>query len=85
MDNGVMYTIEWPQGQPSLADAAHALHVQESDLDPSFGVVLIDPKSNAYTVLCRPQACAAMAKPEPGVKGPFANPGIGTFGPPERR
>ena len=27
----------------------------------TFGVVLIDPKSNAYTVLCRPQACAAAA------------------------
>lgn len=85
MENGVMFTIEWPRGEPSLADVAHALHVQESDLDPSFGVVLIDPGTHEYTVLCRSPACASVRQPEPNVKGPYSNPGVGTFGPPERR
>lgn len=85
MDDGVMFTIEWPSGQPSLADAARILNVQESDLDRSFGVVLIDPDTHEYTVLCRSQACASGAPPGPGVKGPYSNPGIGTFGPPEHR
>ena len=53
MDNGVMYTIEWPQGQPSLADAAHALHVQESDLDPSFGVGGVKTFNDAATEAVR--------------------------------
>jgi hypothetical protein len=85
MDDGVMFTIEWSQGKPSLADAAHILQVQESDLDRSFGVVLIDPDKNEYTVLCRSQACASVGEPRPGVKGPYSNPSIGTFGPPEHR
>jgi hypothetical protein len=51
-----MFTIEWPSGQPSLADAVRVLKVQESDLDRSFGIVLIDPGTNEYTVLCRGQA-----------------------------
>jgi hypothetical protein len=85
MDDGVMFTIEWPSGQPSLAEAARVLKVQESDLDRSFGVVLIDPDTNEYTVLCRSQACGSVDQPGPGVKGPYSNPGIGAFGPPEHR
>lgn len=85
MNDGVMFTIEWPRGQPSLADAAHVLQVQESDLDRSFGVVLTNPDTNEYTVLCRSEACASVGQPGPGVKGPYSNPGIGTFGPPEHR
>jgi hypothetical protein len=85
MDNGIMFTVEWPHGTPSLADAARTLQVQESDLDRSFGVVLIDPIKNEYTVLCRSPACASVPQPKPGVRGPYSNPGIGAFGPPEHR
>ena len=81
----MMFTIKWPKGKPSLAEAANALHVKESDLDAAFGVVLIDPDRNEYTVLCRGPACASVRPSEPMVEGPYANPGIGTFGPPRSR
>jgi hypothetical protein len=62
MDDGVMFTIEWPSGQPSLADAGRVLKVQESDLDRSFGIVLIDPGTNEYT--------GPVSKPGLRVRGP---------------
>jgi hypothetical protein len=85
MDGGTMFTVEWPQGEPTLAEVAQALQVQESDLDRSFGVVLIDPAKNEYTVLCRSAACSSVDQSRPNVKGPYSNPGIGTFGPPRQR
>jgi hypothetical protein len=83
MDAGVMLTIEWPQGKPTLTEAAQALSVPEAVLDPSFGVVLVNPKTNRYSVLCQGPPCDAAQPPDQGKGGPFSNPGIGTFGPPE--
>jgi hypothetical protein len=77
----VMYTIEAPHGRPTLAQAAQMLQVHESELDPSFGVVLIDPKRGLYTVRVCEQSGAKPDTTNPRVKGPFANPGIGHFGP----
>jgi hypothetical protein len=82
---GAMFTLDWPHGRPTLAEAAHVLKVQPSDLDKDFGVVLIDPVRNAYTVLCRTDACDAAKPSGEGVKGPFSNPGIGAYGPPQPR
>jgi hypothetical protein len=79
-----MYTIEVQQGPPTMAQAAQMLHVQESDLDSSFGVVLIDPKRGLYTVRVREQSRARPDVSDPEVDGPFADPGIGHFGPPQR-
>jgi hypothetical protein len=80
--DGTMYTIDWPRGTPSLQEAASALKVQPSDLDPGFGVVLVDPKTNTYTVLCRAATCSSAAGADGMVKGPFSNPAIGGYGPP---
>ena len=78
--DGAMMTLDWPSGRPSLPEVAQALNVRPSDLDSAFGVVLIDPRSNTYTVQCRTSACASAAE-KPEVEGPFSNPGIGGFGP----
>jgi hypothetical protein len=77
---GVMYTISFPSGTPTLSEAAQQLHVSEEDLDKSFGVQLIDPTKHLYTVLVNQTA----DQPSPGAdpfRGPFSNPGIGLFGP----
>jgi hypothetical protein len=79
--DGALFTLDWPQGKPSLSEAAHALKVEPSDLDGSFGVVLIDPTTNTYTVHCRSQASPSVSQ-DTGVEGPFSNAGIGMFGPP---
>jgi hypothetical protein len=76
-----MYTIEALHGQPTLAQAAQMLQVQEADLDSSFGVVLIDRKRGLYTVRVREKSGANPDTTNPRLKGPFADPGIGHFGP----
>jgi hypothetical protein len=76
-----MFTIESPTGPPSLSEAAQKLHVQQQDLDQSFGVVLIDPKRHLYTVLVNEDAAGQVRGTSESVKGPFANPRIGSYGP----
>jgi hypothetical protein len=45
--DGSMYTLVLPQPNPTLQEAAGALKVWPGDLDPQFGVVLIET-GNAY-------------------------------------
>ena len=82
--DGPMFTVDWPQGAPTLQEVAQVIGLPPSYLDESFGVRLIDPKTHTYAVLCRSEACAdrATGSAGPGVEGPYSNPGIGTFGPP---
>jgi hypothetical protein len=81
---GLMFTIESPSGPPSLSEAARKLHVDQHDLDESFGVVLVDPKKHIYTVLVNEDAAGHVRAPgSSSVKGPYSNPGIGIYGPPE--
>lgn len=81
--DGAMFTVDWPQGKPTLQQVAQVLKVQPSDLDRDFGVVLVDPKTNTYTVSCRTSACTTAEPAAGGVRGPFSNPEIGAFGPPQ--
>lgn len=46
-----MYTLEWPHGTPSLAEAATALRVRVSTLDQRFGVVPVNPTKHIFAVL----------------------------------
>jgi len=79
---GDLYTVEAPSGPPSLADAAARLRLAVSDLDPNFGVVLIDPARHLYAVSTLTDIGAHRPPSAPGVAGPFANPRIDPFGPP---
>lgn len=81
--SGVMFTVELLIADPTLSDAAQELHVQVADLDPSFGVVLINPRKHLYTVLVRDYA-ASSAQGTKG-EGPYSNPGIGLYGPTRSR
>jgi hypothetical protein len=76
-----MYTIEALQGRPTVAEVAQMLQVREADIDPSFGVVLIDPKRGLYTVRVRGQSGARPDTTDPRTRGPFSDPGIGLTGP----
>ena len=78
---GVMMTVEldpdsatvgrWPSGW-----------ARPEEIDAEFGVVPIDPDNHLYTVLVDEQASARVAG-QPGVEGPFSNPRIEPFGPPQ--
>lgn len=81
-----LYTITGQGADPpSLAEAAAQLRISEADLDPAFGVVPIDPAQRLYAVQTRDGAPAAVpeAGPDESYSGPFSNPRIAPFGPPE--
>jgi hypothetical protein len=77
-----LYTIEWPKGKPSLAEAAAQLHVPESDMDEGFGVVPIDPAHHLYAVRVTTHNATSAAPQERAVSGPYSDPKIEGFGPP---
>jgi hypothetical protein len=79
-----LFTIEWPAGKPTLREAAAALHMEESGLDPQFGVVSIDPARHLFAVRTRGDDAGAGSE-SAGVKGPFADPKIEAFGPVRKR
>jgi hypothetical protein len=77
-----IYTVKLAAGEENLATAAQKLRVEPADLDPDFGVVPVAPTEGLYAVLV-----VGAASPETDgatTDGPFSNPPIATFGPPER-
>ena len=80
---GGMYTIASPSGPTTLHEVSLRLHVALSALDEEFGVTLIDPRQGLYAVMVDEGAAKDLETNSPGVRGPFSNPPIGTFGPPQ--
>ena len=77
----VLMTVELPGGA-SLDAAAARLGVAPEDLDAEYGVVPIDPEHHLYSVMAEERAIAGTGA-RPGTEGPFSNPRIEPFGPPE--
>jgi hypothetical protein len=77
-----MLTLALDPGEATLEAAARKLGLEEGELDPDFGVVEIDPAAHKYTVLVD-ESAAQRASRAPGVEGPYANPRIEPFGPPQ--
>ena len=77
-----MLTLALDPGEATLGAAARKLGLEEGELDPDFGVVEIDPAAHKYTVLVD-ESAAERASRVPGVEGPYANPRIEPFGPPQ--
>jgi hypothetical protein len=82
---GVLFTITSVDGAPSLAKAAEILGVRESALDTKFGVQLIDPRQKLYAVRVDQAEAPQVKEREGSVKGPFSNPVISDFGPPQTK
>jgi hypothetical protein len=80
----VMVTIQSPEGRPSLEAVIERYRLGPDDIDPDFGVVEIDPDDHLYVILVEPDA-ATRIKPADGwdTAGPYSNPRIAPFGPPE--
>lgn len=75
-------TVELDPEAATVAKAAERLGVEPGQIDAEFGVVSIDPDQHLYTVLVDEEAAAGAAE-RPGVEGPFSNPRIEPFGPPQ--
>ena len=82
---GALYTIKSTEGAPSLKQAAKMLGVEESVLDEHFGVTLIDPRQQLYTVKVKDEHAAKVAAQRGSEGGEFSNPIISDFGPPQKK
>lgn len=80
----VMVTIQAPEGPPTLDAVIERYQLGPDDIDSDFGVVEIDPADHLYVILVEPDA-ATRIKPADGwdTAGPYSNPRIAPFGPPE--
>ena len=80
----VMVTIKAPVDPPTIADLCRRYKLHENEIDASFGVVEVDPAEHVYTVLVEESAAAKIQPNENWkVEGPYSNPRIQPFGPPE--
>ena len=79
----LLLTVTRGPSQASLDAVKRDLGLSDEDIDDDFGVVNIDPKGHRYAILVEERAAARVGR-EPGVEGPFANPPIEPFGPPDR-
>lgn len=78
----VLLTCQLDPDDATVEAAATTLGVPADAIDPEFGVVLVDPKAGSYAVMVDERhAPAALARDR--VQGPWANPKIEPFGPPE--
>ncbi len=78
----VLLTLTRDPSRASLEAVKRDLGLSDEEIDDDFGVVSIDPKGNRYAVLVEDQAAGRVGGTQ-GVEGPFANPPIEPFGPPE--
>lgn len=75
-----LMTVTGQEGPPSLAEAAAQLGMAVGDLDPTFGVVPVDPDRKLYAV----EALADRVPPQEteNYRGPYSNPQIAPFSSP---
>ena len=80
----VMMTIQSRDQALDLQAVKQRYGLSDDEIDPDFGVVLIDPSDGTYTVLVEAAAAEKLSgDAEWAVRGPYANPRIEPFGPPE--
>ena len=81
MQEMVLMTVKGTKTTPTLEKSAEHLRVPAHALDPNFGVVLVDPKRNIYTVRVE-ESYVNRDSSDEGT-GPFSDPRIAPFGLPK--
>jgi len=79
----LMLTVKLDPARATLEGVRERLALGEDEIDGDFGVVNIDPAQDLYAIMLDEQAAERLSG-EPDVKGPYANPQIEPFGPPQR-
>lgn len=78
----VMVTVELSRADATLAAARDLLDLAPDEVDEDFGLVSIDPAKGTYAILVTATA-GSRAHGVSGAAGPYANPRIEPFGPPQ--
>jgi hypothetical protein len=78
----VMVTLKLDPEDASVDTAREVLGIDDAAIDHDFGVIAVSPDENLYTVLVEAQAADHLATAG-DVNGPFSNPPIQPFGPPQ--
>jgi hypothetical protein len=80
----VMMSIQWPQGRPTLEQIQKLFSLSDDEIDRDFGLIEVDPAEHIFTILVE-EASAVKLRSGPSwtVSGPFSNPRIEPFGPPQ--
>ncbi|RJL31612.1 hypothetical protein [Bailinhaonella thermotolerans] len=79
----VLITVRLPRGA-RLRDAMDRLELDRDEVDVEYGLVPVDPDDGLYALRVT-RAAAVRAGQRPDAEGPFADPRIEPFGPPEPR
>jgi hypothetical protein len=80
----VMMSVTVTQGAPTPEDIERQLALPAGTLDRQFGVVEVDDLRHEYAISVE-EAAVPLVRSAQGldVSGPFSNPKIDTFGPPQ--
>lgn len=80
----LMMTVQWRGSAPTIDEIQQLFSLTDEEIDKSFGVVEVDPDDQTYTFLVEE---TSVSKVQSGVdatvEGPFSNPRIEPFGPPQ--
>lgn len=80
----LMMTVHWPGKAPTIDEIQQRFSLTEEEINKSFGVVEVDPGEHIYTFLVNETAVSKIhSQSDVKVEGPFSNPRIEPFGPPE--
>jgi hypothetical protein len=80
----LMITLRFKGAVPTIDELQARYGLTDDEIDKSFGIVEVDPEDRLYTILVE-ETAVPKVKPdqEIDVKGPYSNPRISPFGPPE--
>jgi hypothetical protein len=79
----LLFTLTRKRSEASLDSVKRDLDLDDEEIDSQYGLVAIEPEKDRYAILVEASASSRLAA-LPGVEGPFANPRIEPFGPPQR-
>lgn len=78
----LLFTLVRPPAEATLEAVRRDLELSGEEIDADYGLVSIEPSENRYAILVDASASTRLES-QPGVEGPFANPRIEPFGPPQ--
>jgi hypothetical protein len=80
----VMMNVQWRGKAPTLNEIQQLFSLTDEEIDKSFGLIEVDPDKHVYTVLVEETSVPKLqSRGDVTVEGPFSNPRIEPFGPPQ--